>query len=230
MIKLPKFTSQSMYDSETDFNLQMSDERLAKLLIHYETFKLVRKLKGSIVECGVFKGTSFLRFATLRNLFNKKSSKLIGFDHFSQNYPTTNYSNEMNIRKTFIKGAGESSISDTQLKKIFKKKKINNFELIKGDVTKTIPSYVKKNKNLKICLLNVDIDFVESTHCVLENMYDKVVKGGVIIFDNYLGNIKEKDSKIFYKGETNTINDFIKKRNKKVVFSKLFIRPSYIIK
>ena len=35
--------------------------------------------------------------------------------------------------------------------------------------------------NLKICLLNVDIDFVESTHCVLENLYDKVVKGGVII-------------------------------------------------
>ena len=44
MIKLPKFTSQSMYDSETDFNLQMSDERLAKLLIHYETFKIVRKV------------------------------------------------------------------------------------------------------------------------------------------------------------------------------------------
>jgi hypothetical protein len=95
---------------------------------------------------------------------------------------------------------------------------------------KTVPKYIKKNRQLKICLLNVDIDFVESTHCVLENFYDKVVKGGVIIFDNYLGNIGKKDNKIFYRGETNIINKFLKKKRKKVKFFKLFIRPSYIIK
>ena len=38
MIKLPKFTTQSMYDSETDFNLQMNKERISKFLIHYEIF------------------------------------------------------------------------------------------------------------------------------------------------------------------------------------------------
>lgn len=228
MIKLPKFTHQSMYDSETEFNLQMSEERLSKFLIHYEAFKLIKNLKGSIVECGVFKGTSFVRFAAMRKLFKKKNSKLIGFDHFSSKYPETNFSNEMNIRKTFIKGAGASSISTDQLKKVLKRKKISNFQLIKGDVLKTVPNYAKKNKNLKICLLNVDIDFVESTQCVLENFYDKVVKGGVILFDNYMGNIG--NGKIFYRGETDTINKFLKKKGKKVKFSKLFIRPSYIIK
>ena len=95
---------------------------------------------------------------------------------------------------------------------------------------KTVPKYIKKNRQLKICLLNVDIDFVESTQCVLENFYDKVVKGGVIIFDNYLGNIGKKDNKIFYRGETNIIDKFLKKKRKKVKFFKLFIRPSYIIK
>ena len=30
MIKLPKFSMQTMYDSETDFNLQMSVERMSK--------------------------------------------------------------------------------------------------------------------------------------------------------------------------------------------------------
>ena len=112
-----------MYDSETDFNLQMSEERLAKLLIHYEAFKLIKNLRGSIVECGVFKGTSFVRFAALRNLFKKKNSKIVGCDHFSSKYPTTNYSNEMKIRNTFIKSAGSSSISAEQLTKILKKKK-----------------------------------------------------------------------------------------------------------
>ena len=230
MIKLPPFTYQSKYDSETDFNLQMTNDRLAKFLIHYEAFKLIKNLKGSIVECGVFKGTSFVRFAELRNLFNKKNSKLIGFDHFSAFYPKTKFKNEMNIRKAFIKGAGSSSISVKQLKTVFKKKKIKNFELIKGNVLDSVPAYAKKNKNLKICLLNVDIDFVESTSCVLENFYDKVVKGGVIIFDNYKGDIETKKNKIFYKGETDAIDKFLKKKKKKVKYSELFIRPSYIIK
>ena len=58
MIKLPKFSMQTMYDSETDFNLQMSVERMSKFLIHYEAFKLIKNIEGSIVECGIFKGTS----------------------------------------------------------------------------------------------------------------------------------------------------------------------------
>ena len=113
---------------------------------------------------------------------------------------------------------------------VLKKKKITNFQLVKGNVLKTVPEYAKKNKNLKVALLNVDIDFVESTQCVLENLYDKVVKGGVIIFDNYLGEIGNKSNKIFYKGETNVIKKFLEKKRKKIKFSNLFVRPSYIIK
>ena len=53
MIKLPKFSSQSLYDSETDFNLQITRERLSKFLIHYECFKKIKNIPGNIVECGI---------------------------------------------------------------------------------------------------------------------------------------------------------------------------------
>ena len=98
MIKLPKFEMQTMYDSETDFNLQMSPERMSKFLIHYEAFKIIKNLKGSIVECGIFKGTSFVRFALLRELFGgENSSRLIAFDVFSNSYPKTKF--KENFRK-----------------------------------------------------------------------------------------------------------------------------------
>ena len=87
--------------------------------------------------------------------------------------------------------------------------------------------YIKKNPNLKISLLNVDIDFVETTHCVLDNLFGKVVKGGIIIFDNYEG---IGTGGTFYKGETETINKFLKKVNKKIIKFPFFNRPSYIIK
>jgi len=139
----------------------------------------------------------------------------------------------MKIRKHFIKKAGSSSISTKQLRKIFKNKNIDNYKLVKGNVLKTIPDYVKNNNNLKISLLNIDIDFPETTQCVLDNFYDKVVRGGVIIFDNYLGkgiNLGKRTSNIAFQGETKIINKFLKKKGKKIKFSPFFVRPSYIIK
>ena len=213
MIKLPKFSMQTMYDSETDFNLQMSVERMSKFLIHYEAFKLIKNIEGSIVECGIFKGTSFVRFGVLRDAYKKTKSKLIGFDVFNDIYPNTSFENEQKHRKHWIKTAGPSSISMGQLRKVFKNQKIKNYELVKGDVLKSIPKYLKKNKNLKISLLNIDLAFVEPTKCALELLYDKVVKNGVILFDNYGG---EGTNGIFYKGETKVIKDFLKKKKEKL--------------
>ena len=228
MIKLPKFNLQNMYDAETHYNLFMNNERFSKLLIHYEIYKKIKNYKGSIIKCGVFKGTSFSRFAMLRELFgNPKNNKLIAFDVFSDKFPDTKYKNEKIQRKHWISTAGGSSIGTKQLKKIFKKKKIKNFELISGDVLKTIPKYVQKNPGLKIALLNVDIDFVETTQCVLDNLYSKVVKGGIILFDNYEG---IGTGGTFYKGETETINKFLKKVKKKIIKFPFYNRPSYIIK
>ena len=39
----------------------------------------------------------------------------------------------------------------------------------------------------KIILLNVDIDFVESTEYVLNHFYPRIIKGGLILLDNYQG-------------------------------------------
>ena len=135
--------------------------------------------------------------------------------------------NEKKQRAHWLKTAGGSSIATSQLNKIFKKKKIENYELVKGDVLKTIPKYLKINSDLKISLLNIDIDFVETTECVLENFYPKVSKGGIIIFDNYEG---IGTGGTFYQGETNTINKFLKKVKKKLIKFPFCNRHSYIIK
>tara|TARA_X000000950_G_scaffold209510_1_gene251932 strand:+ start:1672 stop:2349 length:678 start_codon:yes stop_codon:yes gene_type:complete len=218
--------TQSMYDAETNFNLLMTSERLSKFLVHYEAFKKIQNISGSIVEAGVFKGTSFSRFSMLRKIFRKESSKLIGFDVFEEPYPNTKYSNEKKQREHWIKTAGGVSISKKNLEKILKKKGIKNFELIKGDVLKTIPKF-KKRKKVKIALLNVDIDFVESTECVLYNLYDNIVKGGIILLDNYKG---IGTSGIYYKGETRIINKFLKKIKRKPLSFKNLSKPMYIIK
>ena len=82
-----------------------------------------------------------------------------------------------------------------------------NFELIAGDITKTLPRYIKKNPHLKISLLNIDIDFVESTFCSLEYLYPRVSKGGIILLDNYG----------YAHGDTKGVDLYFKKIKKKTI-------------
>ena len=183
-IKFPDF--KKMYDYETNFHLTMNSERLAKLVCHYEIFKKTKTVSGDFVECGVFKGTSLARFGLMRELMgSKNTSKIIAFDVFSDVFPNTKYKEDKVIRKNWIKNAGASSISKKQMTEVFRQQGTKNFELIAGDITKTLPNYIKKNPQLKISLLNIDIDFVESTFCSLEYLYPRVSKGGIILLDNY---------------------------------------------
>ena len=66
MIKTPD--PNKMYDYETNYHLTLDVSRLGKLIAHYEIYKMVMNVPGSIVECGVFKGTSLMRFAMYRQL------------------------------------------------------------------------------------------------------------------------------------------------------------------
>ena len=228
MIKLPKFNIQSMYDYETNFHLTMDEERLGKFLTHYEAFKISKNIPGEIVECGVFKGTSLIRFGMFRKIFGgDHTSRLIAFDVFSDKYPNTKFKEDQIQRKHWIKTAGSSSISASQLKKIFKSRKILNYQIIKGDVVKTVPKFVEKNPGLKISILNIDIDFIEPTITVLENFFNKVSKGGVILLDNYAG---RGSSGKYLHGDTVAIDNFFKNKNIEIKKFNFTARPCFIIK
>ena len=67
MIKLPNF--HNPFDHENNFYLSCENSRIGKMIAHYELFQLSSKSQGHIVECGVFKGISLIRFATFLKLF-----------------------------------------------------------------------------------------------------------------------------------------------------------------
>jgi hypothetical protein len=228
MIQLPDFSTQAMYDAETNFHLMMNEERLSKFLVHWEAMKLASNVPGAIVECGVFKGTSFVRFALMRQILGGNfSAKLIAFDVFSDDFPDTSFEQDKAQRNHWIETAGSSSISADQLTATLKHKGITNFEIVAGDATITVPDYAMQNQGLKICLLNVDIDFVEPTLAVLEHLYDRVSRGGVILLDNYSG---EGTSGKSYHGDTYAIDKFFSNRDVKIKKFPFAARPAYLIK
>ena len=53
---------------ENGFYLTSSAYRLGRALAHYELYKSVSHLEGAILECGVFRGVSLMRFISFAQL------------------------------------------------------------------------------------------------------------------------------------------------------------------
>lgn len=128
MINLPEFNEQTMYDAETTFHLLLTEERLGKFLVHWEAMKMVQNTPGTIVECGVFKGTSFMRLALMRSFLGSNfSAKLLAFDMFGDAYPETSNQEDFAQRSHWIDTAGPSSISTDQLSLCLTNAGVSNF-------------------------------------------------------------------------------------------------------
>lgn len=217
---LNNFDIEKMFEYENGFHATSTESRFGKFLAHYELYKKIVHLPGAVIECGLFKGNSFFRLAHFRDLLESRySRKLIGFDIFGP-FPKTNFENDKKYLSAFTDSAGENSIELKEIEKIMQYKKLENYEFVKGDINKTIPAYCNNNEHLKIALLHIDTDVYEPAVTILENMYDRVVTGGVIMFDDY-GT---------FPGETKAVDEFFS--DKGLVVEKLPIShiPSFVIK
>jgi len=77
----------------------------------------------------------------------------------------------------------------------------NNLHYVVGDVMETLKD--KTTIPEKIAILRLDTDWYESSKYELEQMYDNVVAGGVIIFDDYY----------HWDGQRRATDEFFKSRN-----------------
>jgi hypothetical protein len=198
LINLPNFNDSFTY--ENMFYLSCGSDRIEKILIQYSIFIKSLEVPGSIVECGIFKGASFSRYAMFRKMHAIEKKSLIGFDIFGK-FPETSFANDKILREEFIKIDGAQGISVDQLNIVLENKECaGNVELIEGDICKTIPLYVANNPKLKISFLNLDVDIYEPSKIILENLYPLLSSGGVLLLDNY----KE------FPGETKAVDDYFK--------------------
>lgn len=172
---------------ENGFYATADPSRFSKFISHLEFFKRTSEVRGEIVEFGIFKGNSFFRWIKLRDLLEQTNSrKIIGFDIFGD-FPEANFEEDKLKRDAFIEETkGGKSISYEEISQLLKKQNLHkNVEIIKGDILQTLDKYIDANPHLKISLLHIDVDLYEPTKAILEQLYSKVTKGGIIILDDY---------------------------------------------
>jgi len=169
---------------------------LARFITHYELFKKVYELPGIIIDLGVFRGASLFTWAKLCEIFCPTDVRktVYGFDTF-EGFPTImeeDGTEEVDYDK-HPGGYYAGSTVEKDLQIAIEAMDIDRhiaevprIKLIKGDACVTIPDFVKSFGNgLRICLLNLDLDLYEPTKVALDCFMPFMVKGGIIIADEY---------------------------------------------
>ena len=194
----------STYEKLTHFAKYVPRQNLTRFLTKYELFKKVLDVEGSIVECGVNFGGGLMSFAKFSSIFEpvNYTRKIIGFDTFTGFPELTKY--DLGGPDGHIGGMKSQSFDDLiTCSKIYDSNRlinhINKIELVKGDATKTIPEYFRKNEHTVVSLLYLDFDIYKPTKVALENIVPRMPKGSIIAFDelNHEG----------WKGETKALMD-----------------------
>lgn len=184
--------SQEIYDSFNDFIFSKDKNVFHKLMLRHDLYNSVKHLHGDIVECGVFKGSGMMTWCKLLQMYEPNSiKKVIGFDMFSKDFVgdlsddierdmmSQVFTRDVNLNnKTISLNAVTNRLLNANIP-------AKSFELIEGDASETTREYTESRPGLLISLLYLDMDLYEPTYNTLQNLWDYITPGGIVVFDEY---------------------------------------------
>ncbi len=203
---------------------------------------ITNNIEGDLVECGVDTAkqqviwiNSLLKYNKTRHIYMydtfKGLTKPTHEDFMCEDYEgpqnmKDNFSGKGTLLKIWEKNIIDDNTNNwcyTSLENVqntLNKTGYNNEYLhyICGDVCETLQ--INENIPEKISLLRLDTDWYESTKKELETLFDKVVKNGLIIFDDYY----------LWNGQQKAVNDYFKNNNLNYNVIKINEQTGYIIK
>jgi hypothetical protein len=152
-------------------------------------FKHVLDVKGSIVECGVYRGFGLMTWAHLSAVLEPANltRRIYGFDSF-EGFVKVSEKDKNGVRAP--ERGGLRSDSHAELSALIKAYDDDRFlghidkvHLIKGDAKRSIPKFIDEHQHLVVSLLFLDFDLYEPTRVAIEQFLPRMPRGAVIAFD-----------------------------------------------
>jgi hypothetical protein len=172
-----------------------------------------RQIPGDIVECGSARGGSgALMGLTLRRLGSQRD--LWVFDTYEGLPAPSSQDPDFELAELFT-GTHVGTLSE--VRELFQRLNIaDNVQFVKGLFQETLPGVPIG----QIAVLHIDGDWYESVKVCLDCLYDKVVDGGVIQFDDYG----------YWKGARRATDEFLEKRGIEAALQRLDYSGRTLIK
>lgn len=204
-----------------NFPLYARRVTMKRFLSHYELFRKTLHLPGDIVELGVYRGTTLMQWANFLECrsIGDRTKRVIGFDNFEGFRKLSPEDGPPDEKAGKVEGGFDCRELGQQLEELIRVFDQDRFipekpriVLVKGDIEQTVPEFVSRHPGMRISLLHFDCDLYSPTKVGLEQLWDKVVPGGIVLFDEY--GIEP------WAGESKAVDEFVKERKLKVRFRK----------
>jgi hypothetical protein len=163
-------------------------QQLKRFLAFYELFKRILPVKGSIVECGVYRGFGLMSWAKLSTILEPENPPgASGFDTFD-GFPSV-HSKDQGQFQQIVSGDLSADCYEEllELVRVYDDDRflghIPKLELIRGDITRTVPEFIGAHPHLCVSLLFLDCDVYEPTKTAIECFVPRMPRGAIIAFD-----------------------------------------------
>jgi hypothetical protein len=168
-------------------HLFMTRVQTTTMLSRISLFDLVRDKPGAIIECGVYRGSSLMLLVQLSLLLEPYAINrhFYGFDTFAGFRSISETHDPSDINESMFSQTDEALLrAIVDLNDLVRPvSRIPKVELVKGDVTKTVPEFVGNHPELCISLLILDTDLYESTKIALTHFLPHMHKGAIVVLD-----------------------------------------------
>lgn len=156
-------------------------------LSRMELFKKVLEIPGAIVECGVYKANSLMLYMHLSTILEPYAinRSIIGFDTF-EGFTGIDAGRDPDDINTAMFSDTDMSLIESMIEANDLVRPVNRIprcELVKGDIVKTVPEFVKTRPDLVVAMLILDTDLYASTKVALETFLPYMPKGAIVVLD-----------------------------------------------
>lgn len=172
-----------------NFTKYVRRQKVTRLLAQYEIYKQILDIKGSVIECGVYRGFGLMAWAHISAVLEpvNLTRRIYGFDTFG-GFPAVHQKDRSQFAQIEKGALGFDSYDElTELSQVHDTNRflghIPKVQLIKGDASKTIPEFIESNKHLVVSLLFLDFDLYQPTKTAIENFLPRMPRGAIIAFD-----------------------------------------------
>ena len=175
------FADYAPWINDQDFNKVFESVKdntlITERLRMYELWQLsfeVKDLDGDYIEVGAWRGGSGALIATVANHHSSRS-KIFLCDTFEGVVKASENDNAYKNRE-------HSDTTKEIVLELINKLGLTNVEILKGIFPDHTGKEIESNK-FKLC--HIDVDVYESAKSITEWIWDKMVEGGVIIYDDF---------------------------------------------
>ena len=186
--------------------VMMKRQSMSRILYYNYLYQKIIDIPGVICEFGVQWGATLAQLINLRGMYEpfNLSRKIFGFDTFAGFSAVQKEDGGFSNVGDYSTVLGYESTLDAILRiheSMSPLSHIRKYELIKGDASTTVRTWLEENPHAIVSMAIFDMDVYKPTRDVLECILPRLTKGSVLVFDEL--------NCPYFPGETTAVNEVL---------------------